>query len=165
ASGASGSWRCTTSAPNRRANCRVRTAESGESDTGATDPFDPTACDRPMLNDVAPVGPGGCPSWGASTATSWPSARSARANPCTCPCTPPGRDRLYGHTIATRTTPGRLSIGGSSRGHPVGPVTGPVGLVQVPLLRRPADQPLELAGDVLGDPGHVLAEAAGPGGV
>ncbi len=44
-------------------------------------------------------------------------------------------------------------------------VARPVGLEQVPLLGGTTDVVLEVAGDLLGDPGHVRAKRAGAGGV
>jgi len=46
---------------------------------------------------------GGGPSHGASTRTSTPIERSTVDRPITCACTPPGTDRLYGHTMPTRS--------------------------------------------------------------
>ena len=46
-----------------------------------------------------------------------------------------------------------------------GAVGGPVRLEEVPLLGGSADEPAELVGHVLGDPGDVVAEAPGAGQV
>src|SRR5205823_9451435 len=44
---------------------------------------------------------------------------------------------------------------------PIAGVAGPVGLEEVPLVRRSTDEPLELVGQRLGDADDVVAEAAG----
>ena len=48
-----------------------------------------------------------------------------------------------------------VSAAGDRPGEQVG---GPVGLEEVPLLRRPPDEALDLAGQQLGHPGDVVAE-------
>src|SRR5258708_1820735 len=102
-------------------------------------------------------GSGGGPSQGAITRASCPSPRSARARPSTWTWTPPGVDSEYGHSTLTRTaSPGPGRHGGG------GPVGGPVGLHQVPLLRCLADKALEPTGQLLGDPRDVVAQPARP---
>src|SRR5207248_5940981 len=98
---------------------------------GAHDPFDDIGIDFP--SGVTPASGGG-PSLGASTRTSWPSVRRARARPSTWPCTPPGIVREYGQTRPTRTSSRYLA-------HSIRPISvwrisvrGPVGLHEVPLL-------------------------------
>ena len=58
---------------------------------GATEPL--AAKGMQLPSGVTPMSGGG-PSHGPSTRTKWPWARSERANPSTCPWTPPGRVRL-----------------------------------------------------------------------
>jgi len=78
----------------------VRSAFDGSGATGAIEPF--TAVGMLLPSGVIPTS-GGAPSHGPSTRTWWPRPRSALASPRTCPCTPPGTDRLYGDTRPTRT--------------------------------------------------------------
>ena len=67
-------------------------------------------CCRAGVTNVA----GGGPSHGPSTRTSMPIRRSSRLSPITCACTPPGIDRLYGHTMPTRS--GAARVGPRRRG-------------------------------------------------
>jgi len=97
--GANGSWRWSTSKSPRRSARTVRTAAAGWGAMGATDPFTRKRNARPAL--VPRRSPGSSP--GATISMSCPRPASARARPTTWSCTPPGADRLYGHTRAKRT--------------------------------------------------------------
>src|SRR4029079_14768996 len=110
----------------------VRRAVAAPGEMGATEPFESHSTLGPTYTMP---GSGGGPSHGPTTRTSTPSLRSSRARPSTCPCTPPGRESEYGEVITTRTL---------SRSLPVGTITRPVRLQQVPLLRRHPDQGFEL---------------------
>src|SRR3954453_13045793 len=127
-----------------RITSAVRRAVARPGEIGATDPFEFHSTLGPT--DTIP-GSGGGPSHGPTTRTSTPSLRSSRARPSTWPCTPPGREREYGDVITTRTrSPLFLEV------------ARPVRLQQVPLLRRRANQDLELARERLGDPRDVFAQ-------
>src|SRR5580700_7703149 len=155
--GANGSCRWTTSIRGRRTAWAARTAATGETAIGATEPLARTPMERPTVTTWVEA----CGGPGATTITSWPSARRARLSPVTWPWTPPGIPRSYGDTIAIRTAgasvpaAGQLSLA----------LARPQGLEHVPLLGRPLDVLLEVPRDLLGDAGHVLPERAGPGGV
>src|SRR5579863_533336 len=98
---------------------------AGYGETGACEPFTETAVARPSGTKVGPeVDPpeGGSP--GVRTSTSAPSLRSAAASPVTWPCTPPGTERLYGDTMATRIA-GQGTRGLSRCRRPRGPGGAP----------------------------------------
>src|SRR5580700_155493 len=155
--GANGSCRWTTSIRGRRTAWAARTAATGETAIGATEPLARTPMERPTVTTWVEA----CGGPGATTVTSWPSARRERLSPVTWPWTPPGIPRSYGDTIAIRMAgasvlaAGQLSLA----------LARPQGLEHVPLLGRPFDVVLEVARDLLGDAGHVLPERAGAGGV
>ena len=79
----------------------VRSEHDASGASGAIEPLADVG--RLLPSGVTNVAGGG-PSHGASTRTSIPILRSSRARPITCACTPPGNDRLYGQTIATRSS-------------------------------------------------------------
>ena len=122
--GANGSCRWSTSGANTRNASSVRSDAVVWSWTnGTTLPLDATPVVGPTV--VTP-GSGGGPSVGPMTRASTPMARSARARPSTWPWTPPGTDREYGDSNATRISPPTLrspgcgdvgagAAGGSSR--------------------------------------------------
>src|SRR5579872_271718 len=164
----------------RRTSCTARTAGPGPSAIGATEPLDGTGSDRPSRMRASAGRPSSStsPSTGASTAASWPPARKARASPRTWPWTPPGFERLYGQSSATRIAAGGSGGGAVARrvrsghrnggarvGGPVrgrGEVARPVGLEEMPLVGRAPDEAGEVVGDQLGDAGHVVTQLAGP---
>src|SRR6478735_3529143 len=164
--GARGSCRWTTSKRSSRSALIVRSWADGSGAMGAIEPLAGVGMLSPR--GVTP-GSGGGPSHGPRTRTSWPSSRSERASPSACPCTPPGRLRLYGETTPIRTSThrigrgtGRRPDGGTGMGLADGVervvVTGPVGLLQVPLLRRGPDELLEARREIDGDPPDVGPE-------
>ncbi len=69
----------------------VRSAAAGSGATAAIDPFAAVGTEFPReVTDAS----GGGPSHGPSTRASTPARRNAWPSPNTCPCTPPGNDRL-----------------------------------------------------------------------
>ncbi len=92
-----------TSNASSRSARSVRITADGSGASGAIDPFAAVGRLSPsgVTNDS-----GGGPSQGPSTRTSWPLRRNSRANPSTWACTPPGIDKLYGHTMPTRKLTG-----------------------------------------------------------
>src|SRR5262249_45097671 len=145
----------TTSGSIVRSASAVRRAVPFPVAIGAIDPFDSHSIVGPTETID---GSGGGPSHGATMRTSTSILRNSRASPSTWPCTPPGRDIEYGHTIAIfmRLRPSALDLRAESLQHPglrSAPgsscfavyssrfaVAGPVRLEQMPLLGRGADQ-------------------------
>jgi hypothetical protein len=89
--GAIGSCRCSTSNSSSRTARIVRSAADGSGASGAIEPL--AAVGKLLPSGVTNVA-GGAPSHGPSTRASCPIARSSRASPITCACTPPGMVRL-----------------------------------------------------------------------
>src|ERR1700679_3504306 len=121
----------------------------GETVTGATDPLERNPVGRPTTTTSSP--PIHAPSSsGPITVTSCPSLRKARDRPNTWPWTPPGRDSEYGDSMPI-FMPAPASYA----------VTGPVRLIEVPLLGSAPYVPLERGGDLLGQPGDVGPQRPG----